>query len=89
MSWKFWEEEKEVEKEKVYPVGSFLFATGLNNLGVLSVEREKDHTEVVFRDGKGNYAHNSFHHYAITYEQHEDFIKKLSQEIKCIVTPGV
>ena len=101
MNWRFWENEPVAEKKPVVEkVGSFLFATDVNSLGVLSVGRIAsftDHTQtkyqyytrVVFRGDKGLFVEKNSYDYPISHCQHEDFVDKLSKEIECLVTPGV
>jgi hypothetical protein len=85
MKLKFWEKDKEIVEAKP-KAGSFLFATEINDLMIMSVERKEDATELIFlKDGVFN--PHTYHRFHISVAQHEDFIQKLSQNIKCVVIP--
>lgn len=86
MKLKFWEIEKEIVKEKP-KAGSFLFATEINDLMIMSIERKEDATELIFRAKDGTFNSHSYHRFHISIEQHEAFVEKLSKDIKCIVVP--
>ena len=98
MNIKFWKKEEEVKEVKTeFKTGSFLFATDLNELGIISVKLTYPSpyrsefgnvlaTQILFRN-KGEFDSRSFFNYNISFDQHEDFINKLSKEIKCIVVP--
>lgn len=89
MNWQFWKKEEikevKIEEEKV-KIGSFLFATESNSMNVISVERIGNYTEVLFFEERDKYKVRSYHRYVITIKQHEDFVSKLSKEIKCIIS---
>ena len=87
--WKFWEDEPVKETPKPKPkIGSFLFATEVNELAIVSIERYRNRTDVIFRDENQVLSRKANCQYEITDKQHEDFVAKISQEIECIVTPG-
>ena len=85
MSW--WKKEPEIKKPEPI-VGTFLFATDSNKLGIVSIERSKDKTELVFRN-KDNEVSSGFQRwYDLTDEMHETFIDKISKDIECVVVKG-
>lgn len=92
---KFWEKEV-IVSESEPKNGSFLFATETNEIGILSIERiggelKGGYTKVIFQEVTCNDKYrggNTAHTYKITYTQHEQFVDKISKEIKAVVCNG-
>jgi hypothetical protein len=97
MKWKFWEKElPKVEPEpkpEPEPKASFLLATCINPMGLVSVERLicchsplTYCTEIKVRSNDDPTKIGSWKHY-VTYDQHESCIRKIQEDptIKCIV----
>ena len=85
--WKFWEPKFVQPIELKHKAGSFLFATTLNKLRIVAIQRVNGHTEIVFRD-KENMPVTCRFYYDLIDLQHEEFVLKISKEIPNIVIKG-
>lgn len=95
MKWKFWEKEIPKVEPKPEPIceprASFLLATNINPIGLVSIERVQAmngnyFTEIRVRSNDDPTKTGSWKHY-VSYEQHEAGIRKIQDDpcIKCIV----
>jgi len=67
--------------------GSFLFATTLNKLKIISIDRIDGRTAIVSRD-KDNLPQSCRFYYEISDAQHEEFVNNISKKLECLVVKG-